>query len=78
MTGAGGLLCHAHVSERSDNDHAAIMQIKEQKEVLNIQFDISGFSVEEVESMICDIWVDWLFLTYFMFYVLVLFKKSHL
>lgn len=55
MTGAGGLLCHARVSERSDNDHAAIMQIKEQKEVLNIQFDISGFSVEEVESMICDI-----------------------
>ncbi len=30
-TGAGGLLWHAHVSELSDNDKAAIMQIKELK-----------------------------------------------
>ncbi len=33
--GAGGLLWHAHVSELSDNDKAAIMQIKELKDVLN-------------------------------------------
>ncbi len=32
-TGAGRLLCNAHVSELSDNDKAAIMQIKELKEV---------------------------------------------
>jgi hypothetical protein len=56
-TGAGRLLWHAYVSELSDSDQAAIMQIKELKEVLNGQCDIIGFSVEEVESMICDICV---------------------
>ena len=55
--GAGGLLWQAYVSELSDSDQAAIMQIKELKEVLNGQCDIIGFSVEEVESMICDICV---------------------
>ncbi len=45
-TGAGGLLWHAHVSELSDNDKAAIMQIKELKDVLNSQCDIIGFTLE--------------------------------
>ncbi len=36
-TGVGGMLWHVHVSELSDNDKAAIMQIKELKEVLNGQ-----------------------------------------
>ncbi len=49
-----GELWHAHVSEPSDNDQAAITQIKELKEVLNGQCDVIGFSGEEVESM-CDI-----------------------
>ncbi len=42
-TGAGGLLWNAHVFELSDNDKAAIMQIKILKEVLNCQYDIIGF-----------------------------------
>ncbi len=45
-TGTGGLLWHAHVSEVSDNDKAAIMQIKELKEVLNGQCEIIGFTLE--------------------------------
>ncbi len=57
-TSAGGLLWHAHVSELSDNDKAAIMQIKELKEVLNCQCEIIGFTLEEVENMMCDICVD--------------------
>ncbi len=56
-TGAGGLLWHTHVSELSDNDQAAIIQINELKEVLNGQCDIIGFSMKEVESMVCDIFV---------------------
>ncbi len=55
-TGAGGLLWHAHVSELSDK--SAIMQIKVLKDVLNGQCDIIGFTLEEVENMICDICVD--------------------
>lgn len=47
-TCAGGLLWHGHVSELSDNDQLAIMQIKELNEVLNGQRDIIGFSVEEM------------------------------
>ncbi len=39
----GGLLWHAHVSELSDNDKAAIMQSKELKEVLNGQCDVMWF-----------------------------------
>ncbi len=62
-TGVGGLLWHAHVSELSDNDKAVIMQIKELKEVLNGQCEIIGFTLEEVQSMMCDICVDWLILT---------------
>ncbi len=61
-TGAGGLLWHAHVSELSDK--SAIMQIKVLKDVLNGQCDIIGFTLEEVENMICDICVDWLILIY--------------
>ncbi len=57
-TGAGGLLCHAHVSELSDNDKAAIMQIKELKDVLNGLCKLIGFTLEEVENMMCDIYVD--------------------
>ncbi len=34
-TGAVGLLWYVHVFEMSDNDKAAIMQIKELKDVLN-------------------------------------------
>ncbi len=63
-TGTGGLLWHAHVSELSDNDKAAIMQIKELKYVLNDQCDIIGFTLKEVENMMCDICVDWLILAY--------------
>ncbi len=63
-TGVGGLLWHAHVSELSDNDKAAIMQIKELKDVLNCQCEIIGFTLEEVENMMCDIFVDSLILTY--------------
>ncbi len=63
-TGSGGLMWHAHVSELSDNDKVAIMQIKELKEVLNSQRVIICFTLEEVESMMCDIYVDWLILTY--------------
>ncbi len=54
----GGLLWHAHVSELSDNDQVATIQIKELKEVLIGQSDIIGFSLEKVESMMCDIFVD--------------------
>ncbi len=57
-------MCYAHVSELSDNDKAAIMQIKELKEVLNCQCEIIGFTLEEVESMMCDMCVDKLILTY--------------
>ncbi len=39
-TGAGGLLRYAQVSELSDNDKEAIVQIKELKEVLNGQCEI--------------------------------------
>ncbi len=63
-TCVGGLLWHAHVSELSDNDKAAIMQIKELKDVLNGQCEIISFPLEEVENMVCDICVDWLILTY--------------
>ncbi len=63
-TGAWGLLWHAHVSELSDNDKAVIMQIKELKDVLNGQCDVIGFTLEEVENMMCDICVDWLILSY--------------
>ncbi len=37
MTGAGGLLWHAHVSELSDNDKAAIMQILTQYENMHLK-----------------------------------------
>ncbi len=57
-TGVGGLLWHARVSELSDNNKAAIMQIEELKDVLNGQCDIIGFTLEEVENMMCDICVD--------------------
>ncbi len=57
-TGVGWLLWHAHVSELSDNDKAAIMQIKELKDVLKGQCEIIGFTLEEVENMMCDICVD--------------------
>ncbi len=57
-TGSGGLLWHAHVSELSDNDKAAIMQTKDLKDVLNGQCDNIGFTLEEVENMMCDICVD--------------------
>ncbi len=57
-TGAVGLLLHAHVSELSDIDKAAFMQIQELKDVLNGQCDIIGFTLEEVENMMCDICVD--------------------
>ncbi len=57
-TSAGGLLWHAHVSELSDNDKAAIMQIKELKDVLKGQCEIIGFTLEEVENMTCDNCVD--------------------
>ncbi len=57
-TGAGGLLWYAHVSELSDNDKAAIIQIKKLKDILNGQCDIIGFTLEEVENMMCDICVD--------------------
>ncbi len=40
------------------NDKAAIMQIKQLKYVLNGQCDIIGFTLEEVENMMCDICVD--------------------
>ncbi len=56
-TGAGGLLWQAHVSELSDNDKAAIMQIKELKEALNGQCEIIVFPLEEVERMMCYICV---------------------
>ncbi len=36
------------------------MQIKKVKEVLTGQCDIIGVTLDEVESMICDICVDWL------------------
>ncbi len=57
-TSAGGLLWHAYVSELSDNDKAAIIQIKELKDVLKGQCEIIGFTLEEVENMMCDICVD--------------------
>ncbi len=57
-TGVGGLLWHSHVSELLDNDKAAIMQIKELKDVFNGQCEIIGFTLEEVENMMCDICVD--------------------
>ncbi len=57
-TGAGGLLWHAHVSELSDNDKAVIMQIKELKDILTGQCEIIGFTLDEVENMMCDICVD--------------------
>ncbi len=57
-TCVGGLLWHAHVSELSDNDKAAIMQIKELKDVINCQCEIIGFTLGEVENMMCDICVD--------------------
>ncbi len=63
-TGTGGLLWHAHVSELSDNDKAVIMQIKELKDILTGQCEIIGFTLDEVENMMCDICVDWLILTY--------------
>ncbi len=44
-TGAGGLLWYAHVYELSDN-------------VLNGQCEIIGFTLKEVENMMCDICVD--------------------
>ncbi len=46
--------------ENSGNarDKAAIMQIKELKDVLNGQCDIIGFTLEAVENMMCDICVD--------------------
>ncbi len=47
-TGAGGLLWQARVSELSKNDKAAIMQTKELREVLNGQYKIIGFTLEEV------------------------------
>ncbi len=59
----GGLLWHAHVSELSDNDKAAIMQIKELKDILNGQCEIIGFTLEEVKNMMCDICIDCLILT---------------
>ncbi len=31
---------------------------------LNGQFEIIGFTLKEVENMMCDICVDWLILTY--------------
>ncbi len=40
------------------------MQIKELKDILNGQCEIIGFTIEEVENMMCDIYVDWLILTY--------------
>ncbi len=40
------------------------MQIKELKDVLNGQCEIIGFTLEEVDNMMCDICVDWLILTY--------------
>ncbi len=57
-TGSGVLMWHAHVSELSDNDKVTIMQIKELKEILNSQRVIICFTLEEVESMMCDIYVD--------------------
>ncbi len=59
-TGVGGMLWHARVSEMSDNDKAAIMQIKELKDVLNGQCEIIGFTLEDVENIMCDICeIDW-------------------
>ncbi len=63
-TGVGRLLWHAHVSELSDNDKAAIMQIKELKNVLNGQCEFIGFTLEEVENIMCNICGDLLILTY--------------
>ncbi len=57
-SGVGGLLWHASISELSDNDKAAIMQIKELKEVLNGQCEIIGFTLEDMESMVCAICVE--------------------
>ncbi len=57
-TGARGLLWHSRVSELSGNDKEAIMQLKELKEVLNGQCEIIGFTLEEMESMMCDNCVD--------------------
>ncbi len=34
------------------------MQIKELKDVLNVQCEIIGFTLEEVKNMMCDICVD--------------------
>ncbi len=53
---------------------AAIMQIKELKDVLNGQCEIIGFTLEEVENMMCDICVDWLILTYGAFQLMVLYE----
>ncbi len=63
-TGAGGLLWHDDVFDLSDNNKAAIMQIKEPKDVLNDECDIIGFTLDEVENMMCDICLDWLILAY--------------
>ncbi len=40
------------------------MQIKELKEVLNGQCEIIGFTLEDVESMIYDMCVNWFILNY--------------
>ncbi len=53
-TGAGGLLWHAHVTELSDNDKAAIMQIEELKDILNGQCEIIAFTLEELENISVD------------------------
>ncbi len=41
----------------SDNDKAAIMQIKKLKEDLNGQCEIIGFTLEDVVNIMFDIWV---------------------
>ncbi len=40
------------------------MQIKELKEVLNGQCEIIGFTLEDVESVIYDMCVNWFILNY--------------
>ncbi len=64
ITGVWDLMWHDHVSVFSDNDQAVVMQIKEDKDILNSQCNIIGFSVEKVESLMFDICVDYLFITY--------------
>ncbi len=46
--------CPLFASELSDNDKAEIMQTN----VLNSQYDIIGFTLDEVESMMCENCVD--------------------